>query len=822
MSTYASTLRINDQISRPLQGIVRAMHMTLNVMEQLNSATSRDMQMSQTIAQARGEITSANRAIQNMTQSIRQTNGDINNNTNRQREFNSEVQNSNREVQMMAQNVRQTNGGLVNSANNQRQFNNEVQRTAQSINQTNSGINNISNNQSQLSNRINDTTNNQRRFNSEVTSASREFQRTTQSINQTNNSINNNIVSQSQLNNGVNNTTNSQRQLNSEARRSTMIVNETNTGINNNVNSQRQLNNEAQRSSGIFSSLKGVIGGLVGIFAVKQGIETLDNMSNIAARLNLINDGSQTQAELQQKIYQAAQESRGEYSLMSATVAKLNMLAKDAFPTNDEAILFAQQMNKQFKISGASLQEQTAATYQLNQAMAAGKLQGDEFRSINENAPMLAQAIAKEMGATQGELKKLGSEGKITAQIIKNALFNTADETNKMFAKIPMTFGDIGNLIKNKMMMSLIPIQQTITNLLNSEGGSQLVNNIGNALTALIAGINILLNAIISIGLFFQNNWGTIQPILYAISAAFILWGMTQIPMLTLKLWLMLEPIIAQAAAWLILNWPILLIGAAIGLLLYAMLNFGDTTVQVIGIVGGIFGVLFGFLFNLFAGFANTVLSVAEFFANVFIDPVYAIQKLFYDMSINVLSFLTNIAKGIENVINMIPGMSTNITSGMTGILDKLNSGRDSLKSEKDVVKLMRFNQVDYGTAFDKGQEIGVKAGQFAVNGLQDISGMIGDKMNSLLNSQENLFGDGKGNSQIGSIKGDVKINAEDIKLLRDVAERDAINKISMLAPNINVSFGDVRETADVDGIATRIKEILAEQISLSAEGAYS
>ncbi|WP_051983570.1 tape measure protein [Pseudobacteroides cellulosolvens] len=665
MSTYSSTLKLNDQFSKPLQSIVKAMHMTLNVMEQLNSASARDIRLSNTIASARAEVTSANRAIQRMTQSI----------------------------------------------------------------------------------------------------------------------------------------------------------NDTNNGINHTTEAQRRYNNEAQKSTGIFSNLKNIVSGLIGLYAIKKSMETLDNLSNISARLNLINDGSQTLAQLQDKIYRAAQDSRGEYALMASSVGKLGILAKDAFKTNDEAIYFVEQMNKQFKIGGASIQEQSSAMYQLTQAMAAGKLQGDEFRSIMENAPLLARAIAMEMKVPMGDLKKMGSEGKITAQIIKNAMINSAKETDAQFKKIPMTFGDIGNLIKNKFMVGLIPIQQSITNLFNSSGGMAFVNALASSLNVVVMILSGLLNSLIAIGTFVQQNWNIIQPILIGIGAAFLLWGATQIPMLITKLWLMVTPILAQAAAWLAVNWPILLIGAAIGLLLFAMIKFGNIVVKVVGVVGGIFGSLFAFLFNNFAYFANIVLSVAEFFINVWRDPIYAVKKLFFDLAINALSFLTNIAKGIEGIINKIPGLNVNMTGGMTGLLEKLKTERDNLKSDKDVVKLTRFNQISYGDAFNKGQQIGEKVGQFAVDGVQNIAGMIGDKFNSLLDSQDNLFG--KGNSQIGSIKSDVKINAEDIKLLRDVAEREAINKISTLAPNITVKFGDVRETADVNVVANRIKEMLEQQIALSAEGAY-
>lgn len=593
----------------------------------------------------------------------------------------------------------------------------------------------------------------------------------------------------------------------------------TDEGIDKNTQSQKKYNQEVQKSSGLFSGLKGAVAGVLSVYAIRQSMESLDNLSNMTARLNLVNDGTQTTADLQDKIYQSAQRSRGEYTSMAASVSKLNLLAKDAFKSNDEAIFFVEQMNKQFKIGGTSVQEQTAAMYQLTQAMAAGKLQGDEFRSIMENAPMLAQAIAKEMGVSQGKLKEMSSEGKITAQIIKNAMINSADETNKMFAKIPMTFADIGNQLKNSFMKSLLPIQQTITNLMNSQAGASFISSLQNALNALVFVINTVLNVIISIGSFIQRNWGIIYPILLTIGAIFATWAVTQIPMLITKLWMMVAPVLAQAGAWLLVNWPILLIGIAIGLLLVAMLKFGDIVVKVCGVVGGIFGMLFANLYNKFAYFANIALSVAEFFANVFRDPVYAVKKLFYDLSINVLQFISNIAKGIENLLNKIPGVKVNITGALNNVLNTLETQRDNLKSDKDVVKLMRFNQMDYGDAFNKGQTIGEKAGQFAVDGVQNVAGMIGDKIGALTSNQENYFG--KGNSSIGQIKGDVKVNEEDIKLLRDVAERDAINKITALSPNIQ--FGDltIREDADVDKITNRISQILIEQIASSTDGVY-
>ena len=199
-----------------------------------------------------------------------------------------------------------------------------------------------------------------------------------------------------------------------------------------------------------------------------SAVQTTDQLTQIRARINLINDGSQSTAEIMDKIYSAANRSRGSYLDMADSVAKLNMLAKDAFSSNDEAIYFVEQLNKQFKISGASVEETTSAMYQLTQAMAAGKLQGDEFHSIMENAPMLAQSIASEMGLTVGQLKGMSSQGLITADIIKEALFNSAEETNAKFAEIPMTFQDIGTQVQNELIAAFQPAMEEISNMTSS------------------------------------------------------------------------------------------------------------------------------------------------------------------------------------------------------------------------------------------------------------------------------------------------------------------------------------------------------------------
>ena len=207
-----------------------------------------------------------------------------------------------------------------------------------------------------------------------------------------------------------------------------------------------------------------------------------DKFASIKARIDLINDGSQSTASIMDKVYQASERSRGSYTDMLDSVAKLNMLAKDSFSSNDEAIRFVEQLNMQFKLSGASVGEVSSAMTQLTQAMAAGRLQGDEFNSIMENAPMLAQAISQEMGVPIGQLKQLGSEGAITAEVIKNALFNSADETQAKFNEMPMTFQEVGQQLSNAMFQAFQPVMEELSSMTASEDFKTAIDGIGIAI----------------------------------------------------------------------------------------------------------------------------------------------------------------------------------------------------------------------------------------------------------------------------------------------------------------------------------------------------
>lgn len=239
-----------------------------------------------------------------------------------------------------------------------------------------------------------------------------------------------------------------------------------------------------------------------------------DKFASIKARIDLINDGSQSTASIMDKVFQASERSRGSYTDMLDSVAKLNMLAKDTFTSNDEAIRFVEQLNMQFKLSGAGVAEVSSAMTQLTQAMAAGRLQGDEFNSIMENAPMLAQAISQEMGVPIGQLKQLGSEGKITADVIKSALFNSADETQAKFAEMPMTFQEVGQQLSNAMFQSFQPVLEEISSMTASAEFKTVIDGIVVAIQGMavvakgaISGVKGAFNGLASVITTSANIW---------------------------------------------------------------------------------------------------------------------------------------------------------------------------------------------------------------------------------------------------------------------------------------------------------------------------
>ncbi|MDF2907477.1 MAG: phage tape measure protein [Herbinix sp.] len=536
-----------------------------------------------------------------------------------------------------------------------------------------------------------------------------------------------------------------------------------------------------------------------------KGMEITDTYSNTQARLDLINDGLQTQAELQDKIFAAANRSKGAYSGMANAVSKMGLLASESFNSNDELIAFTELMQKSFKIGGASTSEQSSAVLQLTQAMAAGKLQGDEFRSIMENAPMLADAIAKFTGKSKGELKEMSADGAITADIIKGAMFTAADDINAKFAKMPFTFADVWNRIKNGGTKAFSKLMEKVNKLINTDKFMNAVDKFIGVLSLAADAAGWLVDTIV-------EGWDVIGPILALITGLYLITMIGQ-------LWAMIPPLLAQGAAWLSIYWPILLIIGVIALAIVAARHFGASWEDIFGFVGGIVGVFATYFYNRFVMIWNAVAAFINFFGNVFNDPVASIKALFFDMSVTALGYIEKLAQGIEDVLNKIPGVNIDLTSGLEAYKNKLAAASEFVKSKADLKTYVQSKEfMDFSEGWTRGSDMGknvLSSINDAFGGLTDLMSGANDKGTTF--DPTIIQGIGNGG------KVEVDMSEEDLKYLRDVAEKKFINKFSTatLAPNVTFNFGDIHEEADANKLKGTLEKMMREEIAVAAEGDY-
>lgn len=557
----------------------------------------------------------------------------------------------------------------------------------------------------------------------------------------------------------------------------------------NNVGSNVNTANNSLRN---FLSLTALLAAAI------KGMKISDEYINTNARLELINDGLQTQAELQEKVFQAADRSKGSYSTMAAAISKMGITASEAFKNNDELIAFTELVQKGFKVGGASTMEQQSGMLQLTQAMGAGKLQGDEFRSIMENAPMVADAIAKYMGKSKGELKKLSSDGVITADIIKNALFMSADSINAKFKKMPMTFADVWNKIKNGATKAFGGLMLKVNKLINTPQFAKFIDN-------LIVGFNLIANAAGWLIDVMINGWSVVGPIL-----AFI--GGVLLAAILIKIIQTTAALISQAAAWIATYWPVVLIIAIIVAAIAIARHFGATWSDIFGFVGGVIGLFAAGAYNSFVIIWNAVAAFINFFGNAFRSPIASIKALFFDLASNVIGFVKTMAQAIQDLLNKIPGVNINITGGLENLQNKLKNASATIKSKAELVEYVKSKDfMSMSEGYTKGSSIGKNT----LNGLSNLN----NKLSGLLAGSSPVAVKGLGNG--GKVK--VDMSNEDLQYLRDIAEREYINKFSTatLAPNIQVSFGDVHQEADVNKVLGRIRTIMQEEIAVAAEGVY-
>lgn len=592
------------------------------------------------------------------------------------------------------------------------------------------------------------------------------------------------------------------------AERSIMGASRSTDRLNQSIDRTESVANKAM------SGLKRLGAAAGGLFAVKKATSITDEYTNTVARLSMVNDGLQTQKELQDNIYRAAQRSRGAYDVMSQSVAKLGMMAGNAFGSTQEIVDFTELVNKSFKVGGASKGEQQAGMYQLSQAMASGRLQGDEFRSISENAPQIGLAIAKSLDIPIEKLKDMSSEGLITADVIKNAMFSMADEINEQFEKMPMTFSDVGTQIRNHAIYTFKDVMSSANDILNSDNIQNFINFFKGGIDILASAVLGLIQLIDGVATAVSNAWVAIEPFLLA--AAFVL-----LPTIVFLLWSMLPPILAAIGAFFMAYAPIIMVVLIVGLVIAVLNEMGITTGAIVGSMTGSFMYLGTVLYNVFALGYNILSSFANFLGNIFKNPIRAVQKLFNEMGLYIMQVIQGIAKQIEKLINAIPGVEVSIASKLDGVVNWYKNNIKDIDSKagfEDFVPKLDFKDVN--KAYDKGYNWGNNAmeslgsgGIQPPGGIGDINMNLGDYMSNGALPVTN----GKG----GGSSLNVSIDKEDIKYLKDIAERDFQAKYTQqtLAPNIQITFGDVKETADVNEVEKALERIIKEQIAVVGEG---
>lgn len=302
------------------------------------------------------------------------------------------------------------------------------------------------------------------------------------------------------------------------------LIDSTERNIRDNFNAQEQFNQSIQDGSSFMDGLKGKIGSAIAVYTsmktVQNGFGLADEMNQLSARLNLMNKGLQTTQELQDMIFVSAQRARSEYLSMQNIVAGLGQRASDAFSSNEEILQFAENLQKQFVIAGASQEEMAAASLQLTQALGSGVLRGDELNSVFEQAPNVIQTIADYMGVPIGKIREMASEGEITANIVKNAMLGATDEINAQFESMPKTFGQIMTSIQNYGVKAFEPLLQKLTEIGNSEGFSALVHGVTNALIIVANVVATIFSLITSVAGFAYDHWNVIEPVIIAAAVA--------------------------------------------------------------------------------------------------------------------------------------------------------------------------------------------------------------------------------------------------------------------------------------------------------------
>lgn len=565
-------------------------------------------------------------------------------------------------------------------------------------------------------------------------------------------------------------------------------------------------------------NLAATIGASVGL---KKLIELSDQMTSTTARLNFIVDDGGSVKALEAKIMASAQRSRAAYLDTASAIASMGANAGAAFTSNDELIAFMEQVNKQFVIGGASAQGQAAAMLQLTQAMAAGALRGEELNSILENAPGIARAIEQYMGIAEGSIKSYAEKGAVSATVVKNALLSIADETNAKFNGMAMTWGQVWTQMGNIALKVTQPLLTAINWLANNLsvigpillglGTAFLVFQVAAHWTQIAAVATAAYHAVVNL---LSIGFGVLTGNTAAASAA----------VFTFNSALLASPI----------TWIIMLIAVVIGLLygVVAIINkVTGSSISATGLICGAIAVAGAFIGNTVIGLLNALiqyiwaifvapfLGIVEWILNVCNGGFNSFGDAVANLIGQIIGWFLNLGKVVTTIIDAIFG--TNWTAGLESLQSSVTAwgkNENAITLDKNAPTIdYRF---EYGDAWAAGNDFGKGidaklGGMFNMGGLGDSSGFdLGDIAAYTGETADNT----------GKTADALAVTEEQLEYLRDIAERDAINRFTTAEVKIDMTgmTNRIDGSADLDGVISQLTEGFTEALVTAAEGVHA
>ena len=692
--------------------------------------------------------------------------------------------------------------------------------------------------------------------------------------------LNNAIQAQNELNDAMQNMDVSA--ANTAYLQLSQTVGNTERYIRDNVDEQGRFNQEiasgTQQANELTNTIKRAVAAYVSIQSVGKALDIFDELTQTTSRLDMMNDGVQTTAELVNMVYAAAQDARGSFSQMADVVARFGNNAKDAFSSSEEVVAFADLIQKQMTIAGASTQEAANAELQLSQALGSGVLRGDELNSIFEQAPNLIQNIADYLDVPIGKIREMAADGELSADVVKAAIFSAADDINSKFNEMPMTWGQMWQSMQNTALIAFQPVLQRMNDLANSEAFQTFVQNAVEAMATLA---NIVLNIfelVGTVGGFIADNWSVISPIIYGVIGALAVYAAylgivkgieiasaaaTAIHSVAMsaKIGVMAAltgQTMAATAAQMGYNgalyacpvvWIIMLLIALIAII-FAVCN---AIAKMTGIANSGFGVITGgvnvviqffknlglTVANIALGIGNAIAALASNMMTAFHNAICNVQSWFY----NLLSTACSVIENIAAALNKLPFVSfdySGISSAAddyaakaseaagnkedyTSISDAFNEGFTTFDAFQDGWASDAFNA---GAAWGDG--VADKVSNFS---LSDVFGQtnipnVGDYTSGFNDAIANSgIGDGVGSidDNTGKIKDSLDVTEEDLKYLRDIAEQEAINRFTTAEINVDMSGmqNTVNSGDDIDGFMTKLTDSVNEAVDNMTEGVH-